>query len=65
MRSDGYSASQPNENNSDNRTEPPLFLNYYRCPEDDTCWTDCWSCTSNYKCPTCGCEIEPYKSLDL
>jgi hypothetical protein len=42
-----------------------LFANYYHCPEDGSNWVDCWSCACNSKCPSCGREIEPYKSLDL
>src|ERR1700683_4165050 len=39
--------------------EKSLFLNRYRCPNDDTEWEDRWSCQCNDKCPTCGAEIEP------
>ena len=46
-------------------TNSGAFLNYYRCPVDGTKWADYWSCTCDDKCPTCGREIEPYKSLDL
>lgn len=28
-------------------------------------WTDQWSCMCNDRCPACGHEIEPFKSLDL
>ena len=42
-----------------------LFANYYRCAEDGSNWTDCLSCTCDSKCPSCGREIQPYKSLDL
>jgi hypothetical protein len=45
--------------------ESGAFVNYYRCPVDNTHWADSWSCACNDKCPTCGREIEPYKSLDL
>ena len=38
------------------------FINYYRCPNDGREWVDVWSCCCDDKCPTCGAEIEPYKS---
>ena len=57
--------SEPKSQSSDSAVAPATFLNYYLCPADYTDWTDCWSCTSNDKCPACGREIEPYRSVDL
>lgn len=41
------------------------FLNFYLCPADETHWTDAWPHMSDDRCPRCGREIEPYKSIDL
>ena len=41
------------------------FRNYYKCPKDNTNWTDEWSCTCNDHCPACNIEIEPYFSEDI
>ena len=45
--------------------EGSVYLNHYRCPLDDTRWTDQWSCTCNDRCPVCRAEIEPYYSEEL
>ena len=42
-----------------------VYVNYYRCPDDGTHWADSWSCMCNDRCPRCGHEIEPYKSVGL
>jgi len=42
-----------------------LYANKYKCPDDDTEWTDVWSCQCNDKCPTCNKEIEPYESKEV
>jgi hypothetical protein len=45
------------------RVEFPSFENiYYHCGQQ---WQDEWSCQCNDRCPVCGCEIEPYESVDL
>jgi hypothetical protein len=45
------------------RTE---FINYYRCPFDNTEWASVWSCCCNDMCPACGQkDIEPYKSTEI
>ena len=62
MSVDNKELSEPEEEPD---SGPHMFLNYYRCPEDGTHWTDNWSATCNDKCPKCGLEIEPYKSEDL
>lgn len=41
------------------------YVNYYQCPEDGTRWAMAWSCMCDDRCPTCNCEIEPYRSEDL
>jgi hypothetical protein len=41
------------------------YLNYYRCSECGTEWTDEWSCTCNDRCPTCRAETEPHDDEDL
>jgi len=60
----GLTAGVPAESGEEAR-EPDRFVNYFRCPVDNAHWADSWSCACNDKCPTCGREIEPYKSLDL
>jgi len=44
---------------------PSVFLNFYRCSVDDTRWTNSWSSMCNDRCPTCGVEIEPFRSEDI
>jgi hypothetical protein len=56
---------QVTANSSEGAVGPRAFVNYYLCPIDNAHWSDTWSCTCDDKCPTCGREIEPYKSLDL
>jgi hypothetical protein len=61
-------AGPPHEiaaNSADEAIGPGAFVNYYRCPFDNAHWADSWSCACDDKCPNCGREIEPYKSLDL
>lgn len=42
------------------------YVNYYRCPYDETEWVDVWSCCCNDMCPKCGTkDIEPYKSEEV
>lgn len=50
---------------SDDLDSPSQFVNYYRCPNDGTGWSDIWTATCNDRCPACGREIEPYTSKDL
>jgi hypothetical protein len=38
------------------------YVNHYCCPDDGAEWTMTWSCMCDDRCPTCGHEIEPYKS---
>ena len=35
---------------------------YMHCGE---VWTDVWTSQSNDDCPSCGREIEPYKSINI
>lgn len=46
-------------------TPASLFVNYYRCPDDGTAWSDVWSCACNDRCPRCNHEITPYHSVEL
>ena len=41
------------------------WLNYYKCTECGTEWTDAWSCQCNDRCPKCDIETEPYDSKEL
>lgn len=41
------------------------WLNYYRCPKDETEWADAWSSICNYRCPVCRAEIEPFRSDEI
>ncbi len=49
----------------EDRAEEIRFINHYRCPDDGTEWTDCWSCAGNDKCPRCNKEIEPYENEEI
>jgi len=50
---------------TDEQSGGDQFVNFYRCDADGTAWVNSWSATCNDRCPTCGREIEPYKSEDL
>jgi hypothetical protein len=41
------------------------YINFYRCPDDETVWVMNWSCMCDDRCPKCNHEIEPYKSEAL
>jgi hypothetical protein len=43
--------------------DAPQFLNHYR--HCGVRWAMVWSCMCNDHCPTCGAEIEPYRSDDV
>jgi hypothetical protein len=45
--------------------EPPMFRNYYRCPDCNEEWQDEWSCKCDDECPTCSIPYSPYKSEDI
>lgn len=49
----------------EDRAEEIRFLNHYKCPYDETEWTDEWSCACNDRCPKCNKEIEPYESEEI
>jgi hypothetical protein len=43
---------------------PTLFVNYYRCPSDGTCWADFWMGASHCECPACHRDVEAYWSVN-
>ncbi len=53
------------EGSDEDQAEEVRFINHYRCPDDETEWTDQWSCACNDRCPTCNKEIEPYESEEI
>jgi hypothetical protein len=44
--------------------DPTLFVNYFRCPLDGTCWADFWMGASKSECPACGRQVESYWSVN-
>jgi hypothetical protein len=61
---DGTLDEQGKDSDED-QAEEIRFINYYRCPDDGTEWTDRWSCACNDRCPTSDKEIEPYESIEI
>lgn len=40
----------------------PMYINFYRCPDDGTEWIMEWDCACDDRCPACNHEIVPYRS---